>query len=184
MFLRKNKDEFSVRVWIGRKVLAPGVAGRRMVLLALLWAATASSLATSVTVELPSGAMYAISLRSLDPTAAAPAQHYLAVSAVTFVLKQYNEQSRWEWDARTGLLHIEVGAQRFSLSSGTRSDVVIGDKRYSLARPLKVVEGELWMPLESFRLITRSLGGLHLIEPPDLATAVAPTPPPIVQSPQ
>ncbi len=173
-----------MRMKIGWKVFVPGGLGRGMVLLIVLWGLTVSGSATSVTVELPSGAMYAISLRSLDPTAPERMQHYLAVSAVAFVLKQYNEQSRCEWDARTGLLHMEVGLQRFLLSSGVRAEVVIGDKRYSLARPLKVVEGELWMPLESFRLIARSLEGFHLIEPPDLGTAVAPTPPPIVQSPQ
>jgi len=164
-----------------RNIRIPCWRRNLLVLLCLCLAATAA--ATSVTVELPSGAAYAIDIRLLEPAPAAPVQSYLAFSGLQYVLRQYDSRTQRQWDGRAGLLQLAVGQQRFSLSTA-RAEVVVNNKRFQVALPMRYYENDFWIPLESFRLIARSLPGLKIAEPN--ARIVAPATPvsaPIVQSP-
>jgi hypothetical protein len=155
----------------------------RNVLVAFCLALAANATATSVTVDLPNGAAYAIDIRLLEPSPAAPVQSYLAFSGIEYVLRQFDSGTQKEWDARSGLLWLAVGQQRFSLSTA-RAEVVVNDKRFQVALPIRYHEGDLWIPLESFRLIGRSLRGVRITESAArVAANAAPTSAPIVQSP-
>lgn len=153
-------------------------------LIALFFGLSGAALATSVTIELSNGAAYAIELRSLDSSTGATSQPYLAFSGLGYVLRQFDPRCQWDWDARTGLLRVSVGQQRFSLSSAARADVVVNDKRVQVSSPIRFVESEIWIPLETVRVVVRSIEGLKLTEPTTLAANTAPTSAPIVNTPE
>ena len=140
--------------------------------------------ATSVTIELPTGAAFALDVRALDAGAGATSQPYIAFSGFGYVLRQFESRTQWDWDARTGLLRLAVGEQRFSFPSG-RAVVAVNDKLVQVALPIRFVESEIWMPIDSVRLVVRSLEGLKWTDPRGpLSAVVAATSAPIVQSPE
>jgi len=140
--------------------------------------------ATSITIELPNGAVYALGVRSLEMGDGSTSQPYVAFSGAAYVLRQFENRCQWDWDARTGLLRLAVGEQRFSFPSG-RPIVAVNDKLVQVALPIRFVESEIWIPVESLRLVARSLEGLKLIErvtrPSMQTTATSAS---IVQSPE
>jgi hypothetical protein len=157
---------------------------RLFILIGLCLGLSAKALATSVTIELPDGAAFALDVRSLESGAGATSQSYVAFSGVRYVLQQFNSRTQWDWDARMGLLRLAVGEQRFSFPSG-RAVVAVNDKLVQVALPIRFVEGEIWMPLGSLRLVVRSLEGLKVTEPiARLAVGGAATSASIVQSPE
>ena len=160
-------------------------SGLQMLLLAAMCAGFAArATATSVTVVLPSGAGYVLNVHLLEPAAGLAPQPYVAFSEFSAVLRQFDPQSQWDWDARTGLLRLAVADQRFSFPSA-RPFVAINDRLVQVAVPIRFAEGDIWMPLATFRLVVGSLEGLRLLEGDEHVAVRAPsTTAPIVFSPE
>lgn len=145
---------------------------------------SARAMATSVTVQITSGTAYALDVRSLQTPGSATSQPCVAFSGFAYVLRQFDSRCQWDWDARTGLLRLAVGGQRFSFSS-ERAVVAVNNNLVQVASPIRFVESEIWLPLESLRLAVRSLEGLKMIEPDaHVLAGTVPTSLSIVQSPE
>lgn len=153
-------------------------------LAAATWALAGSAAATSLTVELSNGAAYALDVRMMEPEPGVPVQPYVAFSGLAYVFRQFDERSRWDWDARTGLLRLVVGDRRFSFSSA-QPVIVIDDRKRDVACSIRLSEGELWMPIDTLRLTIGSIEGIRLAGESHLAaTRVGLTSASIVRTPE
>ena len=164
--------------------MRPPFRVHNLLILFLSLAPPATAKTTSVTVELPNGAAYALDVRMLPSSDGLTSAPYVTWSGVRYVLREYDNRTQWDSDVRTGLLRLAVGDQRFSFPSG-RAVVVVNEKMVPVSLPLRSVENETWMPVETFRLLARSLTGLQIPEPvePPVAVNTGTTSAPIIQSP-
>ena len=152
---------------------------------AVVWAVLAQAAAgSSMTIELSSGYAYALDVRRISPAAGQPAYPYVAFSGLSYVLRRFDSRSQWDWDARTGLLRLAVAGQRFSLSSA-QAFVAVNDQRVTVASPVRFLGGEIWIPVETCRLVVGSIEGLQvLVSEETIPPESAPTSAPIVGSPE
>jgi len=143
-----------------------------------------AALATSTTLELPDGTAYILNLHSFETAAGAQPVQYVAFAPLAEILRRLDPKCRWDWDARTGLLRLEAADQRFSISSA-RPIVIVNDRLVRTGSPVRVYEGDIWLPLETVRVIAGSLEGVHLVERGgEIATGAIATSAPIVTSPE
>lgn len=156
---------------------------RRTVWMTVFWLLSAmSGLATSVTVQIEAGPEYSLDVQAL-PVAGGGLGYYVSFAQLASVLRQFDRNARWNWDARTSLLLTEAGGHRFSLSS-SRALVAVDERLVPVAQPIRMVQGQTWVPMESVRLIVGSLRGLHLSGPEAIiAGAAVPSTATIVRSP-
>lgn len=168
MKARTPKLRSRLPVW-ALAVLCAGVAG--------------PAAASSVTIELSNGYVYALDVRAVGATPGVPAHPYVAFSGLGYVLRQFDRESQWDWDARAGLLRVAVGDERFSLPSA-RAVVAINERRVPVSRPVRFSGGEIWIPVETCRLVVGSIEGLQIQEPAEtISPGAAPTTASIVGSP-
>ncbi len=119
-------------------------------------------------IELPSGEATDIPIVVVDDIP------YLAMSAIVELLRSARQEYRLEWDSSLGTLRVLSDETSYSLFLD-KSALLAGRSIVECKHPLRILQGQVLIPVDSFVILNKYLGEFH-VELPSGLPEVMPSP--------
>ena len=119
-------------------------------------------------IELPSGEATDIPIVAVDDIP------YLAMSDIVKLLRSARHEYRLEWDSSLGTLRVLTDEANYSLFLD-KSALLAGSSIVECKHPLRILQGQVLIPVDSFVILNKYLGEFH-VEPPSGPPEAMPSP--------
>ncbi len=106
-------------------------------------------------IELPSGEATDIPIVVVDDIP------YLAMSAIVELLRSARHEYRLEWDSSLGTLRVLTDETNYSLFLD-KSALLAGSSIVECKHPLRILQGQVLIPVDSFVILNKYLGEFHV----------------------